>query len=249
MVDRAPLSKSSEKHFSEIELDPQEAQDLFDRFFKPATVLMTRIWSKHPRSRFRPSSTPDVEILTQTNWRDIGQTLRAQFLARARDRCDCYSCRSQRTKRGKRERYWVSAVALAQMGDPSILVKHLISQRAFTQFDRRILAELLDCVFKGETDSAWSPVGRPKNIAAQSCAGLAIKFYTDWKAINRRWGIKDWGHSDEMKDEACRVAIDYHLARRRWIGIGMSISNHPLNATPDFEQVRELMDRPRSRRA
>jgi hypothetical protein len=47
-----------------------------------------------------------------------------------------------------------------------------------------------------------------------------------------------------MKDEACRVAIDYHLARR---GDNV-ISNHPMHVVPDFEQVRELMDRPHARR-
>jgi hypothetical protein len=47
-----------------------------------------------------------------------------------------------------------------------------------------------------------------------------------------------------MKDEACRGAIAYHLARR---GGGL-ISNHRMDEVPDFEQVRDLMDRPRARR-
>jgi hypothetical protein len=133
------------------------------------------------------------------------------------------------------------------MGDPSTLVK-LLNSRNLTQFDRGILADLLDCYFKGEIISSWYPGGRPKNIAAQCCANVAIKFYANWKTINRRWRIKDWGHSDEMKDEACRVAITYLLIRRDREGTVPLISNHPLDEVPDFEQVRELLDRPRSRR-
>jgi hypothetical protein len=243
MLDKALSPISGEKHFSEIELDPQEAQDILDQYFKGVVVLTSRIWSKHPRSRLRPI--PEVQVSTQTNWRDAGRALRARFLEQARGRCDCYSCRSQGTKRGQREKYLVHAVALAQMGDPSSLVK-LLNSRNLTRFDRRILADLLDCYFKGEIDDAWTPVGRPKNIAARACAGVAIKFYTDWKAINRRWKIKDWSHSDEMKDEACRVAIDCHLKRRDREGIVL-LSNHPMDEVPDFDQVRELMDRPRSR--
>jgi hypothetical protein len=223
----------------------QEAQDILDQYFKASAVLTSRIWSKHPRSPLRPI--PEVQVSTQTNWCDAGRALRARFLEEARGRCDCYSCRSQWTKRGQREKYLVHAVALAQMGDPSTLVK-LLNSRNLTQFDRGILADLLDCYFKGEIISSWYPGGRPKNIAAQCCANVAIKFYANWKTINRRWRIKDWGHSDEMKDEACRVAITYLLIRRDREGTVPLISNHPLDEVPDFEQVRELLDRPRSRR-
>jgi hypothetical protein len=243
MPERTPSAETSERHWSEIELDPQKAQDILDQYFKAAAVLTSRIYSKHPRPRLR--LTPEIQVSTQTNWRDIGRALRGRFLEQAGGRCDCYSCRSQGTKRGQRETYLVHAVVLAHMGDPSTLVK-LLNSRNLTQFDRRILADLLDCYFKGEI-SQWSPVGRPKNIAARSCANVATTFYTDWKAINRRWRIKDWGHSGEMKDEACHVAIDCHLIRRDLEG-KVPISNHPMDEVPDFEQVRELMDRSRSRR-
>ena len=56
-------------------------------------------------------------------------------------------------------------------------------------------------------------MGRPKNTAAQYCANLAVRLYANWKSINRQLEIKDWGHSDEMKDEACRLAIEYHRKR------------------------------------
>jgi hypothetical protein len=225
----------------------QEVRDIVDHYFTTASILTARIWSKHPRSR--PSAPPKIEVSTQTDWRDVGQALRARLLERARERCDCYSCRNQDTKRGQREKHWVNLVAQTELGDPSLLVGHLNSRRLLTQFDRKCLADLLDAVFRGETRAVLSPIGRPKNLAVRNCAGFAIKFYTDWKAINRQWRIKDWGHSDEMKDEACRVAIDYHLARRDLLRLGGRglTSNHLMDEVPDFEQVRELMDRPRDR--
>jgi hypothetical protein len=51
-----------------------------------------------------------------------------------------------------------------------------------------------------------------------------------------------------MKDEACRVAIDWHRRRHNREGI-VRVSNHPMNVIPDIEQVRTLMDRPRGRRS
>ena len=245
MLDKTMSSISSERPWYEIEvdkIDPREAQQFIDQYFRKAMVLTSRIWSKHPRSR--PRTTSDIQVSTPTGWRCVGRALRVQFLERAGGRCDCYSCRSQSTKRGQRESYWVRAVALAWMGDPSTLVEHLSSRKAFTQFDRRILADLLDVVFRDETRA--SP-GRPKNIAAQECARVATIFYTDWKAINRRSGIKDWGHSDEMRDEACSVAIACHLKQRAREG-RVRLSNHPMDEVPNFEQVRELMNRPHSRR-
>jgi hypothetical protein len=244
MLERTRSSESSQVHFTEIKVDPEEARDFLDRHLTATTVLTARISPKHPRPRPRPSATTNIQISTQTNWRDIGQALRAQFLERACDPCDCYYCRSQSSKRGQRERRWVDAVVFAHMGDPSELVE-LLKTSTFTKSDRSILAELLDAVFGGEIDDACAPVGRPKNIAAQFCANLSITFYTDWKSINRQLEIKDWGHSDEMKDEACRVAIEYH---RRRLSRRMAVRLSNMEEVPEFAQIRELMDRPRSRR-
>jgi hypothetical protein len=130
------------------------------------------------------------------------------------------------------------------MEDPSKLVE-LLKTSALTKLDRNILAELLDAVFRGEIDDACAPLGRSKNIAAQFCANLAIAFYTKWKSINRQLEIKDWGHSDEMKDEACRLAIEYH---RKRLNRSMTLRHSKMEEVPESAQVRELIDRPRSRR-
>ena len=88
-------------------------------------------------------------------------------------------------------------------------------------------------------------MGRPKNTAAQYCANLAVRLYANWKSINRQLEIKDWGHSDEMKDEACRVAIEYHQKR---LSRRMTVRHSNMEEIPEFAHIRELMDRPRSRR-
>jgi hypothetical protein len=243
MPERTP-PESSQIHFTEIKVDPEEARDFLDRYLTATTVLTARITPKHSRSRTPRPTVLEIKSSAQPNWRDVAPALRAHFLERACDPCDCYYCRSQRTKRGQRMRCWVDAVVQAHWGDPSELVE-LLKTSTFTKLDRSILAELLDAVFRGEIDDACAPDGRPKNIAARFCADLAITFYTIWKSMNRRLGIKDWGHSDEMKDEACRVAIEYHQKR---LSRRMTVRHSNMEEIPEFAHIRELMDRPRSRR-
>jgi hypothetical protein len=236
--------ESSQVHFTEIKVDPEEARDFINRYLTATNALTARISPKRSRSRTPPPTILEIKCSAQPNRRDVAQALRAHFLERACDPCDCYYCRSQRTKGGQRMRCWVDAVRAAEMGDPSHLV-HRLKTSAFTRWDRNTLAELLDAVFRGEIDDACAPDGRPKNIAARFCADFAIKFYTVWKSMNRQLGIRDWGHSDEMKDEACRVAIEYHQKR---LSRRMTVRHSNMEVIPKFAHIRELMDRPRSRR-
>jgi hypothetical protein len=72
-----------------------------------------------------------------------------------------------------------------------------------------------------------------KRRLARMSGGLAFSFYQKWKDANRRNGINDWDHRGEMKDAMCRLVIG--LVR-------------PRENAPTFEQVRELMERPATRR-
>jgi hypothetical protein len=152
MPERTP-PEGSQIHFTEIKVDPKEARYLLDRYLTATTVLTTRISPKHLRSRARRIPVPEIKVSAQTNWRDVGQALRAEFLERACNPCRCYYCCTHRTKRGQREKRWVDAVLAAVMDDPSELVK-LLKTSAFTKSDRSILAQLLDAVFGGEIDDA-----------------------------------------------------------------------------------------------
>ena len=183
----------------------------------------------------------------QANWRDVGQELRKIFIERGGQRCTCYWCRVyQDTPHGQRENYWIVVVSEALSGDPSALVKHLRSPR-LTRLDRNMLAETLEDILTGhpltEQTEQTKQRGRPKRKWVRRCADVAIKFYQDWKDANRRNGINDWGHRDEMKDEASRLAIElYGNSDSAWARI--YIGHDP----PTFEQVRELMERPVARR-
>jgi hypothetical protein len=184
----------------------------------------------------------DRAISPQANWRDVGQELRK--IRRDRQGCDCYWCSVyQDTPRGQRENYWVAVVARALDGDPSSLVKHL--RRGLTPVDRNLLADTLADILPDQAERAKQTKqgGRPKHSWVQMCAHVAIKFYQDWKDATRRNGINDWGHRDEMKDEASRLAIElYGNSSSVWART--CIGQDP----PTFEQVRELMERPAARR-
>jgi hypothetical protein len=223
----------------------QDQQQKIDLFFKTRAVLSSKMRSRRRWSGTRASRPPEVEVPPQANWKDVGRELRVRYIAGVGQRCDCDWCSwYQHTRRGRRENYWVVVVALAIEGDPSTLVKHLNSRKILTRFDRIVLADLLDAAFKGETRAALHPLGRPKKIAAQSCATVALRFYGDWKANNRRLGVRDWGHSDEMKDQACHVAIEFHRLSRK----GTIVLDHPMNVLPSFDEVRELISRSKARR-
>jgi hypothetical protein len=244
------ISDEGKIHFSEIELTPNEVQEVVDNVIMPSLVLSSKMrsrlkYSKHSKHS-KPLALPEVDVPPGATWQDTGQELRARWLARAGQRCDCYWCSVyQRTKQGRRENYWVTVVACARAGAPSALVKHLDSRRVLSRSDRRILADLLDATFTGEVQAALRPPGRPKHVAAQACANVALKFYHDWKALNRRWKIRDWGHSDEMRDESCRIALEMHTAPR--VG-SIRLPGRPMEVVPTFEKIRELMDRPKARR-
>lgn len=182
----------------------------------------------------------EAEILPQMNWQDVGRELRKQFIARADLPCSCDSCILQDTPRGQRANYWDFLIFDAIDGDPSSLVRHFRSRRKLTRFDRNQLAELFEYAFaEALQPKSQKKGGRRKHSWAQMCANLAIKFYRDWKGANRRNGINDWGHGDEMKDEACRLAIELGSCWARTC---------KEQDQPTFEQVRELIERPAARR-
>jgi hypothetical protein len=183
----------------------------------------------------------EAEILPQMNWQDIGRELRKQFIARANLPCSCDMCILQRTPRGQRANYWSALICTAIDGNPSLLVRHLRSRRKLTRFDRNELAHWFEYAFTAALQhKSQKTGGRRKHTWAQHCARLAIEFYQNWKDANRRNGISDWGHGDEMKDEACRLAIELGSCLARTCGEEQD--------PPTFEQVRELIERPAARR-
>jgi hypothetical protein len=185
----------------------------------------------------------EAVILPQMNWQDVGRELRKQFIARANLPCSCYWCLIyQSTPRGQRQNYWSALVCAAIHGDPSPLVRHLRSRRKLTRFDRNEMARWFEYAFtEALQPKSKKTAGRLKQTWAQLCARVAIKFYQDWKDANQTNGINDWSHGDEMKDEACRLAIElFGNDNRQRFYQGQD--------APTFEQLRQLIERPAARR-
>jgi hypothetical protein len=132
------------------------------------------------------------------------------------------------------------------------LLSLLRSERPLTQDDRRVIADTLEWVHKQwekAEEKASSPQrgrGRPRDDSVRVLAILAWFFYWEWKQENRRLGICDRGHADDMKQQACRLILDLRreMKNRR---LGICDRGHADDYTID--RVREMMDRPRSRRS
>jgi hypothetical protein len=137
-------------------------------------------------------------------------------------------------------REWSDAVHAACNGDPSRLVEYLRSERALTRTDRDLLATFLPSMLKK---------GRPGKDEVKSLARVALVFYQEWKQLNRRLGIRDHGHADDMKQQACRVALALMNTDPWRVALGLPpVLNPASTVPPTVEAVRELMDRPKSRR-
>jgi hypothetical protein len=76
--------------------------------------------------------------------------------------------------------------------------------------------------------------GRPRDEKLYEAAHLARALYRQWKAENIAAGINDHGLGRQMKDRSCDYAIEI-----------LAIAGDP---RPASESVREMMERPISRR-
>jgi hypothetical protein len=169
------------------------------------------------------------------DWREAGQEIYAWYRQRELEvAARILETRRQRQVRGSKnftgeEELVRAIIRLVQRGDATQLIEFLRSDKEFRVSDgeRKWLAQFLQ-------RKPLPRTGRPpKTIQLQTC-GLAKSLYLIWKEFNKQQGIPDWGFRDTMKDESCNYAIE----------IATSVWGVP---TPDFESVRQLMDRPRSR--
>ena len=121
----------------------------------------------------------------------------------------------------------VGALIAIAKGDPSRLIEFLLSDKevSLSREARELLGQIL----------RRRPPGRPTDVDARQALLYAEHLYSLWKRDNKEMGISDWGHRDEMKDEACRYGIAL-------------CESEPYSHPPDFETVRELMRRPKSRK-
>lgn len=164
------------------------------------------------------------------DWREVGQhvledCIKAELAAGERAKAKA----AKAAREPKRAEFELgSALIFCAQGNTEPLIDFLLSDKDFTMTEttREHLARIL-------RHKSWVPrTGRrPDNLARHACS-YAQNIFTVWKRRNLQHGISDWGVRDQMKDEACRCAIG--LMR-------------PHFDEPNFETVRQLMDRPKKR--
>ena len=169
------------------------------------------------------------------NWRDAGPTVCAFLMARFADdekkENAAFAEVAQRWPAAESEsRLGLAIIDLAR-GDPEPLIAHLRCDDSFT----------LSPVFRGPlakalTDRNWEPgPGRPPDVNVRFAHELAQEIFKFWKWLNKDLGFSDWGVRGRMRNDACEYAIEMLDHRTK------------LNK-PDFEAVRQLMDRDKKRR-
>ena len=153
---------------------------------------------------------------------------------------------------------WRTSKRLAVALDPEELNKALFAAgvpefhkaiMAYLRGDQTKIADYL-CMHplsRGEeAELAWAlndrarppQKGRPtslRQLKRTAYADFAVLFFKIWKEANAARGINDRGHREKMKQHACAFAVE-------WLG------GSEADIEADIEAVRELVDRPASRR-
>ena len=119
----------------------------------------------------------------------------------------------------------IAALRQAAKGDPTSIVDWLGSDRPLSSSFRRFLLDY----FRGE----FAPQrGEPRDDLRDMLTTYAERFFREWREENKRLGISDHGHRAEMREEAIRFTQERFFIFEKI----------------DPEKVRDLMNRPRSRR-
>ena len=86
--------------------------------------------------------------------------------------------------------------------------------------------------------------GRPRNNQIRGATDIAWAFYRVLRDMNKESGVSDWGHCDDMKCYAARVAAE------DWFGYDLDVGR--MRSEEELEvlagQIREFMDKSKSRR-
>ncbi len=156
-----------------------------------------------------------------TDWRETGRQIYERQVLERQER----HAKRTAVKRSP-DADLFGALLLSSLGNSALLVEYLRSGRklSLAAESRRHLARVI------EHQNRKPKVGRKINKTARYLALGAIAFYREWKVANQNAGISNWGLRNDMRDESCRYVLELH----GW--------------TASYETVRELMDRPKSRR-
>lgn len=120
---------------------------------------------------------------------------------------------------------FLNAVVQLNRGNRQPIIDYLRSDNPISSDDRADLA------FYFEGGLSHKPRKGRKNGAEHEAGLIAVKFYKEWKDMNRRHRVTDHGNSDHMKDEAARFVVEDYLPH--W--------------QADYETTRENMERGKNR--
>ena len=93
--------------------------------------------------------------------------------------------------------------------------------------------------------------GRPRRETLRVAAALACRFYDAWRAKNREYGVRDYGHRGGMKEDAARFIVEDLFAWRFADGVRPVFLwelGWPENVKSLVLAVCDLMDKPQKRR-
>lgn len=180
-------------------------------------------------------------IKTPKNWREVGPLVfkREKSLREAKWQALIATGEIIREIDPESKSFW--ALVRSAQGDSTQLIEFLLSEEelSLSEDKRQHLAKVLKHAY-------WKPRrGRPKDSEARHAAMIAMHLYELWRYANKRLGFSDRGHCNEMKDESCRYALALIEFDHKKIRVTDSRAKF---RNTNFEKVRELIERPLSRR-
>jgi hypothetical protein len=164
-----------------------------------------------------------------SDWRETGLQIFEHLKKRQVDRLLEIEMRRAAPRKTTPENVLLMALECSARGHSDVLIKYLLSDIDFSlskQARERLAVSL--------REKDWERRGRRPEYHARYVCEQALGIYSTWKQVNKQNEVSDWGLRDQMKDEACRYALMLGKAYG-W--------------QPDFEQVRQLMERSKKRQS
>jgi hypothetical protein len=155
-------------------------------------------------------------------WRKIGERLYGQWVEAGHE-FDKIFIEAWKARPADPEWDFVRALVSHVRGDTSHLSAYLRSDRELSRLDRELLAQVNEGALGRK-----AKLGAPVNRRAHDVALCARAFYHAWQGACRDAGVPIRGSTRSMKDVACDYAFQ------------LEATDDP----PDYNTVRELIERP-----
>ena len=159
------------------------------------------------------------------NWRESGRLFRGEYISKRKQFASIFQ---ERISLSKPTFLNVLMRWAGRERNPDPIIEYLRSDAPITTYDREQLAKAIESI---ELRPHARPRGRPRNRELHELAAEANHLLRRGRTMNDQAGINDFGPRSEMMDEAIAMSIE--------------LSG---NTNASAEEVRALLERPRSRR-